>query len=146
MPQINAAGIALIKESEGCELTAYQDVGGVWTIGYGHTGEDVTEGLTISQDRADAMLEADLVHYESCVNNMVDRDLTPNQFSALVSFAYNEGCEALRGSTLMRLLNEGNFQGAADEFLEWVWASGERLPGLVTRRSRERALFLQAQT
>lgn len=145
MPKVNAAGLALIKSFEGCELSAYPDPGSggdPWTIGYGHTGPEVHEGLTITQAQADAYLEADLEGFESCVNDAVDRDLTPNQFSALVSFAYNEGCGALSGSTLMKLVNEGNFAGAANEFGQWIYAGGKVLPGLVRRRAAERDLFL----
>lgn len=144
MPLINAAGLALIKEFEGCELTAYPDPGtggDPWTIGFGHTG-GVEPGQTISQEQADDFLEQDLLHFEKGVNGLVNRNLTSNQFSALVSFAYNVGLGALAESTLMRLVNQGDFTDAAEQFGEWVNGGNGPLPGLVRRRAAERALFL----
>jgi lysozyme len=145
MPQINSAGLSLIKTFEGCNLTAYPDPGTggkPWTIGYGHTGPDVTPGETITQDQADAQLRSDLSYFQTAVNNMVARNLNPNQFAALVSFAYNVGVNALRGSTLLRLVNAGYFSGAAAQFGLWTHAAGQVLPGLVRRRTAEAALFM----
>ena len=145
MPTIDSAGLELIKNFEGCVLTAYPDPGtggDPWTIGYGHTGPDVHPGLTWTQQQADQALENDLQKYESGVNGMISRNLTPNQFSALVSFAYNVGLGALQGSTLLRLVNAGDFQGAAAQFGQWVNGGNGPLPGLVRRRGAERALFL----
>lgn len=145
MPQINAAGLALIQNFEGCELTAYPDPGSggdPWTIGFGHTGSDVHPGSSITQTRADELLLQDLAVFERCVNDAVSHSITPNQFAACVSFAYNEGCGAFEGSTLLRLLNAGDVRGAADQFGEWVSADGRVLEGLVRRRAAERALFL----
>lgn len=153
MPVINAAGLSLLEESEGCVLYAYDDVNdnriepgdpieGTLTIGYGHTGRDVHPGQTITQAEAEALLQADLRTFELAVNNMVTHNITPNQFSALVSFAYNEGAGALHGSTLLRLLNAGDTRGAAAQFGMWVSVDGHVLPGLVERRAKERALFL----
>jgi lysozyme len=139
---INDTGLLLLKSSEGCELHAYQDAVGVWTIGYGHTGSDVHPGQTITQADADTLLEADLKCFEVAVNNLVSHDLTSNQFAALVDFAYNEGAGALAGSTLLRLLNAGDVAGAADQFAAWDEAGGEVLPGLVARRAKEKELFL----
>lgn len=143
MPKTNAAGVALIEEFEGCRLTAYQDSVGVWTIGYGHTGPDVHIALRITQAQADALLAEDLASFEKCVNDAVSHSITPNQFAALVSFAYNLGCQALRGSTLLHLLNQGDVSGAADQFQYWTHAGGVILPGLVRRRVAEKALFLK---
>jgi lysozyme len=141
VPTINQAGLTLIKTYEGCRLEAYQDPGGVWTIGYGHTGNDVHEGMVITQDLADAMLDNDLLDFEACVNNDVERDLTPNQFAACVSLAYNIGCPAFSNSTVLRKINAGNFPAAADAFSLWVHVDGTILPGLVARRKAEAALF-----
>jgi lysozyme len=146
MPKINAAGLALIKSFEGCELTAYPDPGtggDPWTIGYGHTGPDVQPGLTITQARATQLLEQDLQKFEQGVNGMIARSLTSNQFSALVSFAYNVGLGALQSSTLLRLVNAGDFSGAAAQFGKWVNGGSGPLPGLVRRRAAEAALFLK---
>lgn len=142
MPHVNAAGLSLIKTFEGCRLTSYDDGTGVWTIGYGHTGPDVHEGQNITQAQADEMLQSDLARFEKGVNNFVSRNLTPNQFSAMVSFAYNLGLEALRDSTLLKLVNAGAFEAAADQFGAWVFAGGQYMQGLARRRAAERQLFL----
>lgn len=146
MPQVNAPGLQLIKNFEGCRLTAYDDGTGVLTVGWGHTGsvngKPVALGMTITQTTADDLLATDLEKFEEGVNKKVSHDLTPNQFAALVSFAYNEGLGALEGSTLLRLLNAGDTQAAADQFGDWTTADGQVLEGLVRRRAAERALFL----
>lgn len=149
MPKINNAGLDLIESFEGLRLTAYPDPGSggePYTIGYGHTGsvngQPVAPGMTITLDTADDLLQADLAKFEDGVNNLVTHVATPNQFAAMVSFAYNEGLGALEGSTLLRLFNAGDIQGAADQFGEWVTADGQALEGLVRRRAAERALFL----
>lgn len=139
--KISDQGIALIKEFEGCELTAYVCPAGVLTIGVGHTGRDVHAGQTITEEEADELLRKDLETFERCVNNYVG-PVTQSQFDALVSFAFNLGCDALRNSTLLRKLNDGDDVGAADEFGKWVKAGGKVLPGLVRRREAEKALFL----
>jgi lysozyme len=142
VPTINAAGLALVKASEGLELDAYQDAGGVWTIGYGHTG-DVIPGQQISAAYAQKLLLQDLANAEACVSEAVEVALTPNQFSALVDFVYNVGCQAFKGSRMLLLINRGDFGGAAAQFDQWVYDNGAELPGLVTRRAAEKALFLQ---
>jgi len=141
--KINDAGLALIKQFEGCELRAYRDPVGVLTIGYGHTGPDVTPGMTITQDQADALLRKDVARFEKAVAGMA-KAATDNQFDALVSFAYNLGEEALRRSTLLRKHNEGDYAGAKAEFARWVNAGGKKLNGLVKRRASEAALYGRA--
>ena len=142
MPQTNAAGLALIKSFEGCELTAYQDVAGIWTIGWGHTPSH--SGQTVTQAQADALLVADLHVAENVVNASVSRSCSPNQFAAMVSFEFNTG--SLTQSSVLRLFNAGDIPGAADAFLLWNKATvgGELVPvaGLTRRRGAERALFL----
>lgn len=142
MAQINSAGLALIEQFEGCSLSAYQDSVGVWTIGYGHTGPDVHPGLVITQAQAQALLLRDVASAEAEVSDSVEIMLTPNEFSALVSFVFNMGAAAFRGSTMLTLLNQGNVLAAAQEFDRWVYAGGTELPGLVRRRAAEKALFL----
>ncbi|AAQ58403.1 lysozyme [Chromobacterium violaceum] len=138
----NAAGISLIKQFEGVRLAAYQDMVGVWTIGYGHTGPDVKAGMTITQQQADQLLAADLEKFETGVRKAVIVPLNANQFSALVSFSYNLGLGNLRSSTLLRLLNKGDYDGAAAQFPRWNRAGGQAVPGLTRRRKAEQALFL----
>jgi lysozyme len=134
------ACVALVKASEGCRLTAYRDSVGVWTIGYGHT-RGVREGQAITQDEADALLVDDLDLAATQVRGMVTVPLTQGQFDALCDFVFNLGAGRLRDSTLLRLLNQGRYQDAAAQFRFWVMAGGKPLPGLVTRRAAERALF-----
>lgn len=139
--QTNQAGLNLIKEFEGLCLHAYQDVVGVWTIGYGHTGPEVKEGLAITEHDAEQLLRGDLLRFESGVAAAVDVPLNENQFSALVSFSYNLGLGSLQKSTLLSQLNEGNHEGAAEQFPLWDKAGGRSLPGLHKRRLAEKALF-----
>lgn len=139
---INNAGIDLIKGFEGCKLTAYRDSVNVLTIGYGHTGSDVTDGLTITQEQAEALLRQDLDRFESGVSDLVTVAVSDNAFAALVSFSYNLGLGNLKASTLLKKLNAGDTAGAADEFPRWNKAGGKVLAGLTRRREAERTLFL----
>ncbi|AVL19425.1 muraminidase [Enterobacter cloacae] len=144
--QTSDKGIALIKQFEGCKLTAYQDSVGVWTIGYGWTqpvdGKPIRAGMTIKQETAERLLKTGLVSYEIDVSRLVKVGLTQGQFDALVSFTYNLGARSLSTSTLLRKLNAGDYAGAADEFLRWNKAGGKVLNGLTRRREAERDLFL----
>ncbi|VAE69493.1 glycoside hydrolase family protein [Enterobacter hormaechei] len=144
--QTSEKGIALIKQFEGCKLTAYQDSVGIWTIGYGWTqpvdGKPIRAGMTIKQETAERLLKTGLVSYESDVSRLVKVGVTQGQFDALVSFTYNLGARSLSTSTLLRKLNAGDYTGAADEFLRWNKAGGKVLNGLTRRREAERALFL----
>ena len=144
--QTSDKGISLIKQFEGCKLTAYQDSVGVWTIGYGWTqpvdGKPIRAGMTINQETAERLLKTGLVSYESDVSRLVKVGLTQGQFDALVSFTYNLGARSLSTSILLRKLNAGDYAGAADEFLRWNKAGGKVLNGLTRRREAERALFL----
>lgn len=144
------AGRALIKSFEQCRLTAYRDSGGVWTVGWGHTGPGVRAGLQWSQAQADAAFEADVAKVEHGVNALVLVPVTQGQFDALCSFGFNVGldvdadtkAEGLGDSTLLRRVNAGDVAGAADEFLKWDHDGGKVVAGLTRRRSAERALFL----
>ncbi|MFK7888037.1 MAG: LysM peptidoglycan-binding domain-containing protein [Gammaproteobacteria bacterium] len=133
-------GVDLIKSFEGLRLNSYQDSGGVWTIGYGHTS-GVGPGQTITQAQADSFLRQDVQWAENAVRDNVDVPLTQNQFDALVSFTFNVGAGAFAGSTLLRNLNAGDYAGAQEQFGRWVNADGQRLEGLVRRRGDEAALF-----
>jgi lysozyme len=148
----NAAGLSLIRQAEGLRLRAYPDPGtggDPWTIGIGTTrypdGRKVRRGDTCTPQQADQYLAHDLQGFERDVAAMVTVPLTSNQFSALVSFAYNVGT-ALRSSTLLRVLNAGDYAGAANQFPRWNRAAGRVLPGLVRRRAAERDLFLSADS
>lgn len=144
--QISENGINLIKQFEGCRLTAYQDSVGVWTIGYGWTqpvdGKPVAKGMAITQQKADDLLKQGVVQYESGVSTLVKVQLNQDQFDALVDFAYNLGINALKGSTLLKKINAGDYIGAANEFHKWNKAGGKELAGLTRRRGAEKSLFL----
>lgn len=143
---VSDEGLDLIKSFEGCRLTAYRDAAGVWTIGYGHTGPDVVPGGTITQQEADALLQADVNRFASGVEALVEVPMTQEQFDALVSFAYNIGLSAFGQSTLLRLLNAEDYDGAANQFQRWVHGGGKVLPGLVRRREAEAELFRTKET
>jgi lysozyme len=134
-------GMQLTQESEGCVLTAYQDQVGVWTIGYGHTGPTVVRGETITQDQADQLLASDVAGAVACVNGGVISDINQNQFDAMVDFTFNLGNHAFLTSTLLKLVNQNDFDGAALEFVKWDHAGGKVNMGLLKRREAEVALF-----
>ncbi len=133
--------INLIKEFEGCKLKAYKCPAGIWTIGYGRT-TNVKEGDTCTQEQADTWLTEEANEFAESVLGMVKVPLTQNELDALTSLAYNIGLGNLRKSTLMKRINESDFDAAADEFPKWNKAGGNVLPGLVKRRRAERDLFL----
>lgn len=151
-PSINAADLlvshadTLVEGFEGDVLIAYQDQGGVWTIGYGHTGTDVVPGLKISEDEAEVLLRHDLLTAYNDILNYVTVALNQNQFDALVSFDYNIGSGHLKQSTTLRKLNQGDYQGAADAMLLWDKIGVNLSAGLLRRRNAERALFLTPVT
>lgn len=131
----------IIKKAEGCKLKAYLCPAGVWTVGYGHTGSDVYEGLEIDQATADRLLERDLNKFQDYVAKYVKVEISQNQHDALVSFIYNIGPTAFRDSTLLKLLNQEKYDEAALELFRWVHAGGKKLKGLVNRRRAEYKLF-----
>lgn len=145
--QTNAEGLSLIKLYEGLRLKAYKDPVGILTIGYGHTtaagDPEVTPGMEITREDAEAMLRRDLVKYEKAVADAVKVDLTSNQNAACVSLCYNIGPGNFNKSSVLRFINQGKFDDAADAFLLWNRAGGKILPGLVKRRAAEAALFIK---
>ena len=139
--RINPAGLALIKAFEGCELTAYKCPADVWTIGYGSTGPHVTPGKRITEAEAEVLLLDDLERFEAGVAKLAPK-ATDNQFAAMVSLAFNVGLSNFGGSTLLRLHNAGDHDGAARQFARWNRAAGKVLPGLTRRRAAEAALYI----
>lgn len=138
-------GLHLTEQFEGCRLTAYPDPasgGDPFTIGFGHTGSDVYKGLTITQEQADALLQADIKRFSDHVNRFVLHDLTQSEFDGCVDFCFNAGCGNFDHSTLLKKINAGDTEGAANEFLKWNMAAGHVMAGLVRRRGAERSLFL----
>ncbi len=138
--EINDEGLKLIKLFEGLELVGYLCPAGVPTIGYGHTG-GVKVGQVITEAQAEDLLRSDLRKFEDAVFSMVGWHATDNQFSALVSFAYNVGAQALKNSTLLKMHNSGAYEEAARQFARWNKAGGQPLAGLTRRRNAEAALY-----
>lgn len=139
--KISEAGLDLIKSHEGFRSDAYLCPAGVWTIGYGHTG-DVEEGQSVTEEEAEELLLRDVAFAEDAINSLVEVELSQQMFDALVCFVYNVGVGAFEQSTLLRLLNQGQMEKAAEQFLRWNKAGGKELAGLTRRREAERALFL----
>tara|TARA_R110001606_G_scaffold79389_1_gene183352 strand:- start:3593 stop:4036 length:444 start_codon:yes stop_codon:yes gene_type:complete len=138
--KISQEGIALIKKFEGCELDAYQDSVGVWTIGYGHTKE-VKEGDKINKEEAENLLEEEMPEYEGYIENLVKVSLSQCEFDSLCSWVYNLGPTNLQESTLLRFLNEGKYDEIPAQIKRWNKAGGKVLDGLVRRREAEALLF-----
>lgn len=137
------AGFKLTETFEGLSLTSYWDsTGKVWTIGYGHTGREIIGGLTWTQAMCEDALAKDIFFAERVVNNLVTVSLNQHQFDALVDFVYNAGAGNFAKSTLLALVNKGDFAGADLEFTRWVYSGNRILGGLVTRRKGEAELFL----
>ena len=135
------AAAKIIREFEGLRLTAYKCPAGVWTIGYGHTGKGVHEGLVCTTEDATRWLYADMLEADKAIDELVEVPLSENQHASLLSFIFNVGRGAFRSSTLLRLLNAGNYASASLQFARWDKAGKVQLPGLVKRRVAERKLF-----
>lgn len=144
----SASGVAMIKSFEGFRENAYKDSAGVWTIGYGHTG-GVYSGMRISEAQAEQYLRNDIKTAEDAVNRFMskhNRYITQEQFDALVSFTFNvgSGWTTNSGYNIYKYMSTGihTDQQVKETFGSWVNAGGKRLPGLVTRRAKEAALYL----
>jgi lysozyme len=144
--KLNDKGFALICEFEGCHTEAYQDAVGVWTIGYGHTSVAgppcVGPGVTVTRAEATGILMRDLDTFSTSVRSAITAPLNDNQFSALVSFAFNVGLGNFRSSSVLRSVNACRFDQVPADLALWVKAGGKVLPGLIRRRAAEAALFL----
>lgn len=156
MRQINDEGRNKIKGWEALILYAYDDfdkgskkifikpgmkVKGTLTIGWGHTGSNVTPGLEITSEQAEAFLSEDLAPAEWAVSTLVKVELTDNQFAALVSFTFNVGVTAFKNSTLLKKLNSGDYNSVPSELMKWTKSKGQQMTGLVNRRSAEAGLW-----
>jgi lysozyme len=147
---INQAGVELIKGYEGYadalpdgRCRSYWDKhGGVWTIGWGSTGPDITKGVIWSREQAEERLRDDIDRHALGVLRASPKlILYPNRFAACTSFAYNLGVGRYQSSTLRRLVNLEEWDDAAEQFQRWVYAGGQKLTGLVRRRAAEAKLF-----
>jgi len=141
-------GVEKLKALEGFRAKPYADSGGKMTVGYGHLivpGDGVGgNGDIIDATKATELLINDVSTAVKGVNAAVTRDITQNQFDALVIFAYNVGVTAFKNSTLLKLLNAGDIQGASEQFLRWDKVGGVSVAGLHNRRVAEQTLFLTA--
>jgi lysozyme len=141
MPQ---HGIDLIKKFEGCKLDAYQDIVGVWTIGYGSTGKDIVAGLKWNEAQAEARLKDDCKKFLEAVEHTVKVPLNSNQRGALLCFTYNLGPGALKMLVDNSSLNiQKDYLATADRMLRYNKAGGKEVRGLTKRREAERELFLR---
>ena len=137
---ISTAGIDLLTHFEGLRLEAYQDSVGVWTIGYGHT-TGVKEGDVCTQEEAEKLLRGDIFKFEEYVQDSVKVDLDQSQFDALVAWTFNLGPGNLRSSTMLKKLNNGEYESVPFEMRRWNKAGGKTLDGLIRRRQAESLLF-----
>jgi lysozyme len=140
----NVVNIAnnFIKAEEGLKLTAYQDQGGRYTVGWGSTGPGIEAGTQWSPEQANERLREDIISLEARIKKVVRVSLTDNMLAALISFCYNLGVFNLQRSGLLKRLNVGDYAGAADQFQLWNKIGLYVSPGLSARRAREKALFL----
>ena len=134
-------GLNALKGREGARNIAYQDVKGIWTIGVGHTGPEVVEGLQWTDEQILAQLAIDVGVAENAVNEATNVELTQNEFDALVSFTFNVGGHAFAQSTMCKLINHGDFDGATTQFPRW------NIPQeIIGRRLSEQAQFATPDT
>ncbi len=139
--RIGSKGIQLIKTFEGVKLRSYRCPAGIWTIGVGHTGSDVSPGMVITEQQAMDILHRDLNRFERDVKSNVRVPLTQWQFDALVSFVYNVGPGNFRSSTLLKKLNQSLYEEVPAQMMRWNKANGVALAGLTRRRASEGRLF-----
>lgn len=134
--KLSPEGSEILIMREGLRLKAYKDTKGIWTVGVGHTGPEVVEGLVITKEKAHELFQKDVTWAEDAVN-AVKVPLSQNQFDALVSFVFNVGAGAFKRSTMLKMLKAGDYVGAAKQFDRWV------IPIEITsRRMSEKAQFL----
>jgi lysozyme len=148
--KLNTRGLAIIKEFEGLRTKAYRCPAGVWTIGYGHTSQAgppaVKSGMTVTAKEAAAILAADAEKFAKSVSDVVKVALSDDQFSALVSFAYNVGIGNFRSSSVLKAVKARDFDAVPRRLALWIKAGGRVLPGLIKRRAAEAALFASHAT
>jgi len=137
---ISEEGLSLIKKFEGCELKAYRCAANVLTIGYGST-KGVTEDMEITKEEAESLLKEEMHEYEGYINDMVKVPLEQHQFDAMVSWVFNLGSGNLSSSTLLKKLNNSEYDEVPAQIKRWNKAGGKVLDGLIRRREAESLLF-----
>jgi lysozyme len=138
--QYGKGGLHLTESFEQCRLIPYLDSAGVWTNGWGNT-HGVVPGQSITQEKADSDLMANVQNAVNAVNRLVHVPLTQNEFDALVDFTFNAGEGNFAASTMLRWINDSNFDAAQAEFARWDMAGGAHLAGLARRRQAEADLW-----
>jgi lysozyme len=143
MKKLSENGLNLIKKHEGLRLKAYRCPARVYTIGYGHTGKDVKEGMVITTEDANELLKHDVQSTENAINRL-NLAINNNQFDALVSLVFNIGITAFTNSSLLKCIKANPASSNINyEWLRWTKAAGSTLPGLVSRRKEELALYFR---
>lgn len=135
----------IIKQLEGFRATPYKCSAGVWTIGYGHSqalDNRALQNKPITEEEATALLKKDLSMFESIVKSNVKVPLTDDQRAALTFFCFNVGATAFKKSTLLKKLNNGDYDSVPSELLRWTKVSGKESVGLARRRHKEIELWL----
>lgn len=142
-PATLALASGLVRQFEGCRLAAYRDSGGVWTIGWGHTGPEVRGGLVWTLQQCDEALDRDLAIADETVGELwPGQQFSPRQRAALISLVYNLGSQ-LRGSQLALMVKQGRWLEAARQFPRWDHDNGREELGLLRRRLLEAAMFVE---
>jgi len=149
---ISKEGIEFLKNWEKCKLKAYLDGGGVWTIGWGTTG-NVKKGMVITAEQAEKLLMDYLLEQDKVLNKILNVDLiSQKQYDVISSFVYNIGISQFSTSSLLKLLREKNWEKAANQMIRrdskglyhgWIYDNGKKVEGLINRRKAEKELFLQ---
>ena len=140
---LSVSGLSYIQQHEGLVLGVYLDPVGIPTVCYGHMDRRLKIGTRYTRAQCEQFLYEDTESAQQAVKDLVTVPLTQNQYDALVSLVFNIGRPAFARSALLKKLNEEDYAGAAQEFPRWVYAKGQKLPGLVTRRNSEMELFLR---
>lgn len=149
MAAISAAALsiagAMIVDLEGVEYKPYQDVAGITTVCYGHTGNDIIKDKTYTKDECQALLDLDLTTIASEIDSNITADISVTQRAAFYSFAYNVGSGAFNRSTLLKKLNAGDRPSACSELHRWIYAGGKQWKGLINRREIEETVCSYAK-
>jgi lysozyme len=135
--EYSQSGLKITEQFEACKLVGYADIKGVPTVGYGHTGPGIYVGMQITPLQAEQFLLNDVQWVVHCVNKLVTVVLTQGEFDALCDLVFNIGSGNFAGSTLLKLLNKGDFAHAALEFDKWDKSGGRVIAGLLRRRQAE---------
>lgn len=136
----SGTGLSITEQEEGLRLKAYQDSGGIWTCGYGHT-LNVSPSTVCTPELAAIWLASDTESAVAAVNRLVSVPLNQNEFDALVDFVFNLGATKFASSTMLDLLNKGDYSGAALQFERWDLCGGKVVAGLLNRRIVEKNEF-----